>query len=244
MSAAKAAKQRDEANADPRRKAIPIELASLDNKIDDVKAKIERDKVVQQDLRRTAETQNAIQVMKDQCAKELDILQEDIQEFNFQFQLSRVTPPPKELPTANDDQRGDGLKKIMEKIHDDVERKLRGKEAELEKYNDAVRRLEQVVSEKSALLKHDQQTLMSKRPRFVQLDASVGKARQVVAEMRQVEPRLLGFQTPTAISETKPQDLLNYLTKRLEEIEGQSTEGIGSGDLKKIMLKLFHQVRI
>ena len=60
----KAAKERDDANANPRRKEIPIEIQSIGNKIEDLKVKIKNDTEVQQDLRRTFETQSAIEQLK------------------------------------------------------------------------------------------------------------------------------------------------------------------------------------
>jgi hypothetical protein len=102
-----------------------------------------------------------------------------------------------------------------------------------------------VVSEKSALLSHDQRALASKRARMSQLDGpngSIEKVRRVVTSLRQYEGDI-GVVTPADINEAKPQELLSYLGNMLEESESQSTEGIQQDTVRKIITRLKKQVR-
>jgi len=215
-SALMAAKNRDGANADPRRKDIPVEITSLTNKIDDIKIKIENDKVVQQDLRRTFETQSAIEQMKGQCQTELEELKEKVSDYRFQFQAYKVSPPPSDLPGDDTDKRGEELKKIMESVSEEITDKFDDRERELIKNQDAIRRIEAIVSEKSALYNHDIQSIRSKQQRLGGLKPSIERTRQVVEELRSFELRDQKVPTPVAITDARPEALLSYLTDRVD----------------------------
>jgi DNA repair protein RAD50 len=238
-----AAKNRDDANANPRRKDIPIEIASTTNKIDDLKTKIQNDTVVQQDLRRTFETQSAIEQLKGQCQTELEELKEKISDYRFQFQAYKISSPPSDLPGDDSDKRGEELKKIIEIVSDEINDKFEDRERELTKNQDTIRRIEAIVSEKSALYNHDIQSIRSKQQRIAVLKPSIEKTRQAVEELRSFEARDEEISTPVTITESRPEELLSYLTERIEEIEGHSTEGIPPHMIKKIMKKLFKLVR-
>jgi DNA repair protein RAD50 len=244
-SAAKFAKERDELNSDPRRTDIPTEIRSLDEKIDKSKREIEYDQADLKDLRRTVEAQNAIAVLKEQCTKDLEPLQESIQEQSFVLQQYNITTP-QELPGAEgSDENGDELTTAMEKVVDDISTKFDLSNHELSRSTEEANRLQQVVSEKSALLRHDQRALTSKRARMSQLDGpngSIEKVRRVVTSLRQYEGDI-GVVTPADINEAKPQELLSYLGNMLEESESQSTEGIQEDTVRKIFTRLKKQVR-
>lgn len=243
-NAMQAAKNRDDANADPRRKDIPIEIQSITNKIDDLKTKIQNDMVVQQDLRSTFETQSAIEQLKGQCQTELEELKEKISDFKYQFKAYNISPPPPDLPTGDIDKRGEELKKVMGTLSDEINDRLDDKDRQLTKNRDAIRRIEAIVSEKSALYNHDVQSIRSKQQRMNGLKTSVEKTRQVVEELRSFEARDEEISTPVTLTENHPEELLSYLTKRVGDIEGHSTEGIPPQMIKKIMKKLFKLVRL
>ena len=164
-----AAKNRDEANADPRRKDIPIQIASITNKIEDLKTKIQNDTVVQQDLRRTFETQSAIEQLKGQCESELEELKEKISESSFHFQAYNMTPPPLDLPGNDADTRGEELKKIIKKVGKEISGLFEDRERNLTKNQGDIRRVEAIISEKSALYNHDTQSIRSKQHRMGRL---------------------------------------------------------------------------
>ena len=240
--ATEAAKNRDKANADPRRDEIPIAIASLTNKIDDLKKKIQNDIVVQQDLRHTLETQSAIDQLKGQCQSELVELKEKISDHRFQFQAYKISPPPQDLPDEITDDRGEALKNVMETVKGEIEDKLGDKERELTKNQQTIRGIEAIVSEKSALYNRDIQSIRDNQQRMTALRSSVERTRQVVDDLRHFEARE-EISTPAAITEMNPEELMSYLTGRIENIEGQSTEGIPPDMIKKVMKKLFKLVR-
>jgi len=234
-----AAKKRDEANADPRRKDIPIEITSLSNKIDVIKIEIENDKAVQKDLRQTLETQSAIEQKKEQCRSELEELNIKVTDYRFQLQAYKIPAPPQTLPGDDIDKRGEELKMIMEKIGDEINVKFDDRERELFNNQDGTRKIQSVIAENKALLKHNLQSSRALRQRLGGLQQSVEKTKQVVEQLRSFEPRELKLPTPVGITETRPDELLSHLTQRLEEIDNESTEGVPPEVVKKVIRKLF-----
>ena len=239
----KAAKARDEANADQRQKEIPIEIGSLNNKIEELKKKIENDRAVQEDLRSTFKTQSAIEQMKTKCQTDLEELKINISEYRFNCQAYRIAPPPPELPGDDTDKRGEELKKIMEGVNDEISGKLEDRERELEKHQDMIRRIEAIVSEKSALYNHGVQSIRQKQQRSAALKPSIDKTKKVVEELRSFEQREQKVPTPVAITDGRPEELLSYLTERVDDIDGHSTEDIPPKIIRKVLKKLFYLVR-
>jgi DNA repair protein RAD50 len=234
-----AAKNRDEANGDPRRKDIPVEITSLTNKIDDIKVQIESDKTVQQDLRRTMETQSSIDQKKEQCRSDLEELNIKLADYRFQLQAYKITPPPHTLPGDDTDKRGEELKQIIEKIGDEINCKFEDRERELNKNQDTARRIQAVVSEKKALLNHNIQSSRTSRQKLIGLQQSIEKTKQVVEHLRSFESRDLKIPTPVRITESRPEELLSYLTKQLEKIESESTDEVPPEMVMKVVKKLF-----
>lgn len=241
MKAGKAATKRDEANANPRRQDIPIEISSLTNKMEDIRAKLETDKSVQTELLQLQEHQIQIQETKKLAETELSELVEDIRtdanentwrSYNLQI-------PPKDLPKLDDDKVGDKLKKTMYDVSRDVSEKFQEKEADLSKSNDDVTRLNQLFSEKKALLQQDGLSLSNKKSRMGVLQRSVDKVKTVLQEVRSFE----NSSKLTDLSESSPQEFLDFLSKRLETIETDSTEGVSQDVIKKVLKSLFKMVR-
>jgi DNA repair protein RAD50 len=243
--AAKFSKERDEANADPRRTEIPTEIRSMEEKIDKYKREIEDDQIALRDLRHSAAAQNAIAVLREQCVKDLETLQEQLQEQSYVMQKFNISSPP-ELPGARGgDENGEELATAIESTVDSVTSKHESANLELTKVTADMNRIQRLVSEKSALLSHDQQTLAAKKARLNQLggaNGSIDKVRRVVQAVREYQ-QSIGITTPN-LDESQPQELLAYLESRLEEEEADSTEGIQPQVIKKVITRLKKQVSI
>ncbi len=199
--------------------------------------------VVQQDLRSTFETQSAIENLKGQCQTELEELEEKVSGYNFQMQAYKISTPPSSLPGISTDKNGDELKKIMRSVSDAIGERFDDRERVLIKNQENVQRLKAIISEKSALHNHDLQSIKSRQQRLDGLKPSVEKTRQVVEELISFEARDEDVTTPGTITAERPDELLTYLTKRINNIEGQSTEDIPPQTIKKVMKKLFNLVR-
>jgi len=243
-NALETAKRRDEANDNPRRTQNPIEIRSLEEKMDKLKREIEDDKMARDMLRHSAEAQNAIVVLKEQSSKELESLEDSVKDLAYAFQQYNVENPG-ELPRAGEDASGEELTQIISNIVDEFSDKYQGLTLEQSKAQGEVNRLQKAVSENQALLAHNQRALSSKKATMVQLDGkngSIDKIKQVAIELRQFESEQ-GVTTPASLDESKPQELHSYLEAKLHEEESMSTEGIQPADVRKIMKKLLKQAR-
>jgi DNA repair protein RAD50 len=239
--AADASKKRDEANANPKRKDIPIEIASLTNKMEEIKVKIEGDKTIQNELFQLQEQQIQIDQIKKSADQELEKLQEDIKldSNSLQFRAYKIKPPTTDLPTRDVDKAGEQVKKLMNSLHDEIQERLEERDSELGKTNDDVRRLTAVVSEKNALLHQDKQSIGSIKVRMDQLQSNLDKTEQVVQELRVFEGSGFNFDATAK----DPQKLLDHLTDTVEKMDSESTEGIPQTAIRKVMNKLLKQVR-
>jgi DNA repair protein RAD50 len=244
-NAAEIAKKRDETNDNPRRTQVPIEIRSVEEKMDKLKRDLEDDKMALTMLRHSAEAQNAIVVLKEQSAKELESLQDSIKDLGYVFQQYNITDPG-ELPSTLEDTSGEDLTQTVSKIVDELSDKYHGLTLEQSKTSGEVNRLQKTVSENQALLAHNQRALSSKKLSIGQLDAkngSIDKIRRVAVELRRFESEH-GVTTPVSLDESKPQELQSYLDTKLEEEESTSTEGIQPAVVRKIMKKLLKQVSV
>lgn len=240
MKAESAAKKRDAANANPRRTEIPTEIKRLTGKMEEIRVKLENDKSVQTELLQLQEHQIQIQQTKKNADAELDNLQEDIRlEVNADtWRGYNLTVPQTELPKREQDKLGGELKNVMEGVNREISERFQEKEGELSSTNDNVRRLTQIVSEKRAIIQQDSLSVANKTTRMVMLQESVDKIKRVVQEVRAFENR---SKLPD-LCETKPQELLDYLSKRLDNIEMESTEGVPTEIIKKLVRTLFKMV--
>eukprot|EP00934_Nitzschia_sp_Nitz4_P008970 Nitzschia sp. Nitz4//scaffold260_size33533//17430//22260//NITZ4_007879-RA/size33533-augustus-gene-0.12-mRNA-1//1//CDS//3329544683//8960//frame0 len=241
--AAKFAAERDEANSDPRRLQIPVEIRSLENKVDQLKREVDDDKIALEYLRQTADSQNAIVVLRDQCVKDLEMLEENVKESSYSLQQFNIKMP-ESLPGNVDDEDGDELTRCFEKVVDEVTEKYDAINSDLERANADLSKSSQVVSERTALLGHDQRAILIKRERMSKLEgpgSAIDAVQNVVTSLRAYE-RQIGSNTPMDLDESRPQELLKYLDSRLAEEESQSTEGIPSDTVRKIMSRLMKQV--
>jgi DNA repair protein RAD50 len=234
-----ASKKRDEANGNPKRKDIPIEITRLTNKMEDVRVKLENDKSVQTELLQLQEHQIQIQQIKKSADSDLEALQEDIRlEVNADTWRSyKLKLPPTNLPKREQDKVGDQLKVVMDEVSRETIERFQEKETELSTTNDDVRRLTQLVSEKRALMQQDALSASNKTARMATLQESVDQLKQILHEVRTFENKKL-----PDLNETMPQELLDYLTKLLESIELESTEGVQSEVITKLVKSLFRLV--
>jgi hypothetical protein len=167
-----------------------------------------------------------------------------LQDQSFVLQKFNITAPIENLPgSQGGDENGEELTGAVEQVVDQVTDKFESSNLELSKVTDEFYRLQQGVSEKSALLSHYQRSLASKHAQMSQLsgeNGSVDKIRRVIGKVKQYESDI-GVSTPY-IDESDPQGLFAYMGKRLEEEEAESTEGIQPETIKKVLTRLKKQV--
>lgn len=245
--AAKYAKERDQANSDPRKDEIPLEIRDIETKMDAIKRDLEDDRMALDQLRHSSDTQNSISVLRGQILKDLENLEEFIKDSAYMAQSFNISSYPKALPGMEEmGNSGEGIRDLIEKVVDEVRSKYDARNLELERANADASKLQQGVAERRALLSHDQRSINSKRARMTQLEApggSIATVKEVVEELKAYEKDIDVATPSNTASEAHPQELLAYLSERLAEEESQSTEGIKSEVLYKIFKKLIKQVR-
>lgn len=193
------------------------------------------------DLRHTAEAQHEITVLKQQIERDVEDLKESLQESDFALKSKNIQVPIVDLP---EDETGSELNDVMDNLTEEVTSKFQTADLDLQRATEDLHRIQNVLSEKSALLARDQQLALSKRDRLAHLSSengSIKKVENVVFELRRFEASI-GVTTPPALSEAKPQELFYYLEEKLEREESENTEGIQPVVVKKIMKKLKKKV--
>lgn len=233
-----AAKDRDKANNDPRKNEIPIEIRSYEDKIDKLKRSIDDDTQALRDLRLNADSENEINVLKEQVAKDMEALQELVTEQNFDLDRFKLTAP--QIPIANDD-HGEELVIAMEKLSSEAVDQFDNEMRQLEKATKDVTTSERTVSEKSALLTHNKQSLSSTRARIDALtgdEGSVSTYQRVISAIRQYAN---GAGIVTEFDEKDPQTVVSFLTEQLEELDEMTDDAVEVG--RKLIKKLKMMVR-
>ncbi|KAL7578370.1 hypothetical protein ACA910_012772 [Epithemia clementina (nom. ined.)] len=216
--ATRLAKERDQANSDPRRTQIPVEIRSLEEKIDSTKREIEDDRMVLESLRHCAENLSAITMLQEQCEKDVEALEETYRDQSFLLQKHNLKPD-EAIPSSDDDPDGHKLVSFVESIFDKVREKFETVKSDLSKAEDDVAKTQRSCNERSAVLSSQQQSLHTVTTRLEQLEGeqgSVVQAQKMVEALR-IHEAGIGLSPPS--KDAPPQDLLTYINSRLSEIE-------------------------
>lgn len=247
QQAARFAKERDEANNDPRKNQIPIEIRDIESKLDHLKRDLEDDKIALVYLRQTSETHQAIAVLRGQCIKDLEILEDNTKDSAYILQTFNLSTFPKKLPCMDEiGDDGNVIRDIFAQFLNEIKDKHDLRRLALDRANADVGKSQQAVSERRVVLGHDERLLSSKRARMGQLEAPGGSVEllsKVVQDLRVYEADL-GLSTPDDVTLGHPRKILAYLSNRLAEVESQSTEGIQPDSVRKIFSRLIKQVRV
>jgi DNA repair protein RAD50 len=215
-----AAKRQEALNNEPRRNDIPVEIRREEDKIDNLKRQIEDDRMALDTLRHSAEAQNTVTVLKNQCTKDLESLQESMRDHSYELQKYNLQPAGL-LPGADGgDDNGDQLVDLMKTLGDDVKDKCDVAETELSRVQEALDKAQQTVSEKTYSLKSQQQ--------------SAAKVSRVVEELREHNTDAV-----VNLPSDDPRDILKYLDEQLQEIEENDPSSIGTpAVVRKVLIRL------
>jgi DNA repair protein RAD50 len=224
-------------NNDPRRNDIPVEIRLEEDKIDKLKRHIEDDRMTLDTLRHSAEAQNTISVLKNQCTKDLESLQESMREHSYELQKYNLQPAGL-LPGADGgDANGDQLIALVGTLGDEVKDKYDAADTELSRVQEALDRAHQTVSEKTFLLKSRQQSAATLRAK---LDAIKG-SNSPLAKVSAVVDELREHNTDAVLNlpVDDPREILKYLDEQLQEIEENDPSSIGTpAVVRKVLIRL------
>lgn len=188
-------------------------------------------------LRHSAEAQNTVSVLKNQCTKDLESLQESMRDHSYELQKYNLQPAGL-LPGANGgDDNGDQLIALMKTLGDDVQDKYDAADTELSRVQEVLDKVQQTVSEKQFSLKSRQQSAATLRTKLDALkgdNSPLAKVGNVIDELRQ-------HNTDTALnlSADDPREILKYLDEQLHEIEENDPSSIGTpAVVRKVLIRL------
>mmetsp|Transcript_27257 Transcript_27257/g.40242 ORF Transcript_27257/g.40242 Transcript_27257/m.40242 type:complete len:1418 (-) Transcript_27257:229-4482(-) len=233
------AEELEKANKDPRKSEIPVEMRSFEDKIDKLSRQIEDDQRVLADLRTNADSENEITVLKEQLAREMEALQEQIEDRNYEMERHKLEPPNSALLENHEteDIRGEDMVLALETLSSDATEKLDAHISLLEKAQEEVTRQERSLSEKKALLSHNQQSLEANQSRINELEeGSVATYKRIVAAIRQ-HAATTNASTEN-LNEDDPQGVYNFVTERLADMDDLAGDSSKSDIVSKVIKRL------
>lgn len=204
--------------------------------MDALKRKIEDETIVLNGLKHTAEAQSAVVALQEQCAKELDNLEENLREENYQLSKYKVAAP-EQLP-RDDDERGEEVLKVFETMYESACERYNSANSQLRLATEEATASQKTVSQKTALLDSNTKTLNSLKSQLQAAESSVTKVKSIVEKLRDHEGGLKK-RLPATASEENPKEILQYLDDRLKKLE----EDAPSQDAPKIAKKVVKRLK-
>jgi len=230
------AEERELANNDPRRTQIPLEIRQIEDKMDMLKRKIEDESMVLEALKQTADSQNALASLREQCEKDFEAMEENIREETYSLTKFNI-PVPTSLPNEGDEE-GDGLRTTIEAMLNGARSKHDAANGHFRSASEDAVKSQKIVSEKTALLANSQRSLVSIRAKLQATAGSVEEVRKLVDALRTHEENLGESTLPPSATEESPREILEYLSERLEATEESAMDASVPEIVKKILKKL------
>jgi DNA repair protein RAD50 len=227
-------KQLQQVNNDPRRTEIPVEIRQLEDKIDKLKRELDDDKMALTTLRHSADTQNTIDILQEQCAKDLEVLQDSMKEQSYLMQKYNLQLT-NALLNADDDADGKQIVAVVMALSDSVKDKFDTADTNLSRAQDALAKAQQIFSEKAALLKTKQQSVASLKGKCDPLFGAIAKVRKVLESIEKKEPGV-SFNN-------EPRLILDYLDEKLKALEDDAPGTVSPDVIKKVFKRLKKLVR-
>lgn len=214
----KLVKQRDTASSDPRREEIPTEIRRLEEKVDSIKRQIEDDRIALDGLRLCADAENQISMLREQCTKDVELLEETIRENAFSLQKFKIQSTEK-LPSYDDDD-GRTLVTFVESFVDKIQTEYNKAKSALTKAENDASQAQRTVNEMTATLSSKQQNLQSMIGRVETLKVDhVEKCETTIEKLRELEAS--EGQEPPA-KKSSIEDVIAYIDDRLKSMEEDS----------------------
>jgi chromosome segregation ATPase len=232
------ADQREELIKDPRKMEIIKEIRDIEDAMEKMRRRIDDESSVLQSLKHTADAQNALVALQEQCDKDIDLLDDNIREESYTLNKFEIATPT-QLP-RNDDGDGDRLLKVVESMMEKAREKYNIANGKLEQTNAEIVDTQKVIAEKAAIITGNQKTLASLKSRQAALVSSIANVKKTVEELRRHEEKR-GYSLE--ISEDNPRDLIKYIDVQLEELEEGAPELNAARVAKNVLKRIKRKVR-
>jgi chromosome segregation ATPase len=246
LKAAQFERERKQVNSDPRKSEIELEIRDSQDKLDKLKRDLDDDKIALRELQQSSDSQQAINVLRQQIVQDVLNLEEVLRDHAFEAQSFNFLSFPKDLPRLeNMGENGSELTDVITGFVDEVTTKYEALKFALERSNADMKKIEAIVSERKGALNSDQNSVRERKLRMEQFEAPGGSL-DVIAKVfdeLKTHHRKLGEPIPDGIDESRPVQLLEYLNTRVKEIEAESLDGITAETIKKILKRLWSLVR-
>lgn len=210
--------------------------------MEEINRQNEFDRALLDTLRHTAETQNALAVLKEQSLSDLEVLEESLKNESFTLKKFNL-PSDTKLPTDEDDEKGDIIIERIQNIQNLVEEKFNVRNSALRKATDERYKAQESLAEKSAVLASHQKTLAWTKTRLNNLEADGGSVSQVgkmISDLRRYAQEH-GRGAPP--NEDRPRELLNYLDAWIENVDEDDVGPQAVKTAKKVLKTLANMVR-
>lgn len=233
-----AAKERDDAVNDGRPNQIKMEIRAIEERLEKLKRQKEDDMIIVDALKRTAESQNALVALREECAKDFAELEENMREESYSFTKFNIPVPPS-LPNDGDDD-GAQLTKVIDKMADEARSKHDAANNHFRNVSEEAANAQKVVSEKTALMTSNQRSLTQVKAKLQAASGSVEKVKQLVAELRKLEEQQEEAAPPDSVSEEAPREILQFINERIAAVE---ESGLDYTYAPSVCKKLFKKLK-
>lgn len=199
-------------NNDPERKSIPQKIKDKEAEVDSIKKNIEKINDILKDLRRCAEDQNKIKLLKEQVESDVHIIDEMKTDNAYLLSSNKVNVP--------DPHENDSVDAIRDIVDDFVARVEKAKD-DLYTANKDLEESSSSLSKKSALLKHKKDTLAQQEAELKRLskdDRGFNQIKNVIKNLRAFETTQFG---DTTSPKMEPQSLSEYISKKITEVSAE-----------------------
>ena len=227
----KLVKQRDQANSDPRREEIPTEIRRLEEKVDSIKRQIEDDRIALDGLRMCADAENQISMLREQCTKDRELLEENMKDHSFTLGKYNLQPTGN-LP-GYDENEGRDLVAYVETLVDKAQAEHTKFKNALAKADEEVTKCQKTLNEMLATGASKQQNLQSTAARIDTLrSGAVAQVEKTISSLRKFETE----NNLESVSENSPiQSIIDHLDERIKDLNDDSP--LDDADYSKKLLK-------
>ena len=215
------------------------EIRDIEDAMEKMRRKIDDESSVLQSLKHTADAQNALVALQEQCDKDIDLLDDNIREESYTLNKFEIATPT-QLP-RNGDVDGDQLLKVVESMMATAREKYNIVNGRFDQSNNEIVDTQKAIAEKTAIISGHQKALVSLKSRQATLSNSIAKVKKTVEELRRHEEQRGCI---LDITEDNPRELIKYIDDQLEELEESAPELNAARVAKNVLKRVKKKVRI
>ena len=232
------AQERDDAQNDGRISQIKMEIRSIEDKLARLRSRRDDDRSLLAALKQTAEAQNALVALQEECGKDFGDLEETLRDDSYSFTKFNISVPAS-LPNDGDEQ-GKELAKLIDDMADAARSKHDAANNRLRRLAEDTGNAQRMVSEKTALLANNQRLLTQAKSKLQTVTSSVEKVRRTLDALRKHEEELGEATVPASVTEEAPREVLQFINERIEAVDQAAFSSVHQ---PAIVRKLFKKLR-